>query len=175
MLALHQQGPGALWRTDTQLAPIFLSAAAYLAFRDRQVPSWAPLVALGAAAASAAAPIPVAYLTMPACLAVAVATIDRAPARFLRALSVRPLAALGLCSYSIYLWQHPFYRLELRGMLPPWPALALGVAAGIVSFRYVEQPARRWLNRVWAAGRPGSARPPQATAPQGRSHAPARS
>lgn len=152
---LHQQGRSVYWRSDTQLAPIFLAAAAYLALRGRVVPGWVPLAGLVAAVASLFAPMPVAYVLIPASLAVAVSTLDWAPPEIRAALSWRPLVGLGVASYSIYLWQHPFYRLSLNHALPWWGALAAGVAVGLMSFQFIEQPARRWLNRLGA--RPGPA------------------
>jgi peptidoglycan/LPS O-acetylase OafA/YrhL len=37
--------------------------------------------------------------------------------------------------------------------MPSWMAVTLGVAAGIVSFHLVEQPARNWLNARWGRAR----------------------
>ncbi|MDB5419209.1 MAG: Acyltransferase 3 [Phenylobacterium sp.] len=153
-VVLHQQGPRAYWRTDTELAPIFLAAAAYLELRGRRMPSWTPLAALLAAMIASAGPDLVAYCLTPALLAVAVATVDAASDRVRKALSRAPLTGLGVCSYSIYLWQHPFYRLALGGALSWWTALVLGLLAGLVGFHLVEQPARRWLNANWIGGRP---------------------
>jgi peptidoglycan/LPS O-acetylase OafA/YrhL len=156
MVVLHQRGPDAYWRTDTELAPIFLAAAAYLKLRGRRTPSWAPLAAFLAAMIASAGPDLVAYCLTPALLAVAVATVDAASDKVRKALSWAPLTGLGVCSYSIYLWQHPFYRLALGGTLFWWAAIVLGLVAGLLGFYLIEQPARRWLNANWIASRPAS-------------------
>lgn len=66
-----------------------------------------------------------------------------------RALSLRPLAALGLLSYSAYLWHHPLFALaRIRSVDPPGPwlmaalaLLSLGLAA--LTWAFVERPFRR--------------------------------
>lgn len=146
---LHQSGRAIYWRTDTQLAPIFAAAAAYLRLRSHRVPAWMPLVCLcGAALAQIFEPL-LGYSLGTLLLALAIASIDQSPRPILKALTLTPLAVLGLWSYSIYLWQQPFYRFSLLHVLDPWLALLLGVAAGVASFYLIEQPARRWLNRHW--------------------------
>jgi peptidoglycan/LPS O-acetylase OafA/YrhL len=66
-----------------------------------------------------------------------------------RMLSARPLVAIGLVSYSLYLWHWPILSFaryyfdralrweELAGLL------ALSAVAAFLTYRYVEQPARR--------------------------------
>lgn len=66
-----------------------------------------------------------------------------------RILSVRPLVAIGLISYSLYLWHQPvfaFARLRAIDPIPPsgYVALiALCVALAAFSWRFVEQPFRQ--------------------------------
>ena len=65
-----------------------------------------------------------------------------------RALSWRPMVAVGLVSYSAYLWHQPFFafaRISVPGAPPVWVMLALallslGMAA--LSWRFIEQPFR---------------------------------
>ncbi len=74
-----------------------------------------------------------------------------------RALSLRPLRAMGLISYGVYLWHWPVYvvltdvRTHVTGV--PLLALRLGVTVAIaaLSYRFLERPIRE-RGIVW--GRP---------------------
>jgi peptidoglycan/LPS O-acetylase OafA/YrhL len=65
-----------------------------------------------------------------------------------RALEARPMRALGLASYSLYLWHLPILWIAWWGLPQLSPAFRAGIAlAGLVpvvylSFRYLEKP---WL------------------------------
>jgi hypothetical protein len=67
-----------------------------------------------------------------------------------RALALPPVVALGLISYSVYLWHWPLmvffrYRFPEAWTLPSQLALlAASLAIGALSWRYVEQPFRHW-------------------------------
>lgn len=77
-----------------------------------------------------------------------------APTWVTRALCWRGFVAVGLISYSLYLWHWPvlaFAHAALGGALPLWswaPLLALIFGASTLSWRFVERPVRRWN---WAA------------------------
>lgn|SRR6185437_10581736 len=73
-----------------------------------------------------------------------------------RALGARPLAAVGVASYSLYLWHVPLIRAlndhahpGTLGLLAAGAALAIAVAA--VSYLVVERPFLR-LRRRWDSG-----------------------
>ena len=72
---------------------------------------------------------------------------DRGPVN--RILSLRPLCALGLVSYGVYLWHWPIYVVldESRTHMSGWGLLALRVAVTLVvaagSYFWIEQPIRR--------------------------------
>ncbi|MFC8801285.1 acyltransferase family protein [Promicromonospora sp. NPDC057138] len=76
-----------------------------------------------------------------------------------RALSLRPLRALGLVSYSLYLWHWPVYLLlsEERLGLTGWPRTAIicavSIALAALSTALVENPVR--FRAGWARGRSG--------------------
>jgi len=77
------------------------------------------------------------------------AVVHPQPGRVGRVLSFRPLCALGLVSYGVYLWHWPIYVVldESRAHLSGWALLGLRCATtfaiAAVSYRFVEQPIRR--------------------------------
>lgn len=146
-LVFHQEPRTVHWRSDAHVSSIFMASAAYLMLRDRKAPAWVPLVcaAVGLGIAIFGGDL-LRFTLATAFLAAAVATLDHAPKPVRTAMSWAPLAQAGMWSYSVYLWQQPFYRLMFDGVLPDWAAIALAVGAGLASFYVVEQPARRWLN-----------------------------
>lgn len=89
------------------------------------------------------------------------------PTWFVRA--TRPLAALGVVSYGVYLWHivvieaiglhaHRVVRMGWPALVPV--VLALSVALGTASWLFVEKPAIAWANRRFA--RTTAAAPPAA-------------
>ena len=155
-VVLHQDWFTDYWRTDAHLGSIFGSAAIYLWSRTdgplnflRKIP-YLPLLCGIAGWASCLAVVPI-YLTYSVgtlLLAVSVCTLDNSAAWLRKLLSFRGLTAAGVLSYSIYLWQQPFYKLaEPRSAWAPALFLAT-VLVGAARFYLVERPARRLLNRL---------------------------
>jgi peptidoglycan/LPS O-acetylase OafA/YrhL len=74
----------------------------------------------------------------------------------LRALEWRPLAFIGVCSYSLYLWHLPIVEhIWQGGWVHSFPALfavaaPLSIGAAIVSYLAIESPFLRWRRR-WAS------------------------
>jgi peptidoglycan/LPS O-acetylase OafA/YrhL len=149
-------------RTETAASHLLISAG-YLLMRKRTVAfvrPWMPLVALFAAIGcyTEIAPWWAPIILSPFLLAFAVNHLSETP-RFIRsALAFAPLRLLGLWSYSIYLWQQPFYfsgRFILghlgfhsesgQGAM----ACAAAISVGVLSFYFFENPTRTWLNKVW--------------------------
>ncbi|RUZ72424.1 acyltransferase, partial [Mesorhizobium sp. M7A.F.Ca.US.003.02.2.1] len=54
-----------------------------------------------------------------------------------------------LWSYSLYLWQQPFYKFVYEQGSAPIPMLAAVFACAACSYYLIERPAREWLNRNW--------------------------
>ena len=155
------------WRTDVRIASIFVACGFYLVLRNRSVPHYLPILAglIGVMFHSPLFDDMVKYTVGTFFLGISVATIDQAPRLAMKVLSSRPLTIAGLWSYSIYLWQQPFTKL-MPGW--PWPVkLALLMAAALASFYLVEQPARRYLKRVWANRSLPKGAPPQPEIVQG--------
>ncbi|PDQ18755.1 acyltransferase [Mesorhizobium sanjuanii] len=144
------------WRTDVHIASILLSAVICLLKADDRLPALfrGPHVALVASAAAVLlfidpVPTPIHYLVAVPLLAFAVNSLDFS-ARYLTGfLSSRPMAMLGLWSYSLYLWQQPFYKFVYSQGSAPLPMLAGVFACALCSYYIVEKPARAWLNRNW--------------------------
>jgi peptidoglycan/LPS O-acetylase OafA/YrhL len=95
-------------------------------------------------------------------LAAAVNLLERAPAWMRALLSCAPLRQLGIWSFSVYVWQQPFYMAVEAGQMSAVAGIGCALLAGIVSFYLVERPARSWLNRKWRGSGPA------ASAPRGR-------
>jgi peptidoglycan/LPS O-acetylase OafA/YrhL len=65
-------------------------------------------------------------------------------------LATSAMRLLGIWSYSLYLWQHPFYKLkDYFGTGFDLLALLLAMFVGVLSFYLYENPTRTWLNKVW--------------------------
>lgn len=138
-------------RTETAAAYLLLSAG-YSLVRERFAPHvkpWMPLCAFLAAMAFywRAMEGGVAEFVTPVLLAFAVNHLGEASAGVRHALAFRPLRLLGIWSFSIYLWQQPFF--QFKGAMAPGVAFAGALLAGIASFYLFENPVRTWLNRNW--------------------------
>jgi len=140
--------------TEVSAYGIFVSAWLMLLLRNRRLPAigwpvFAAMLAAGVALHWWSVPAPLRLVAGVGLFALAVNLLRAAPAALQRVLSVRPLRQLGIWSFSIYLWQQPFYIAMHQGQLPAWLALGIAIAAGGASFYCIEQPARAWLNRRW--------------------------
>ncbi|MER9656083.1 acyltransferase [Mesorhizobium sp. M0152] len=144
------------WRTDVHIASILLSASICLLKAEGRLPA----VFMGrhvALAASVGAVVlfldpvstPIHYLLAVPLLALAVNALDFSSRTLSGLLSSWPMATLGLWSYSLYLWQQPFYKFVYEQGSNPWLMLACVFACALCSYYVVERPAREWLNRNW--------------------------
>jgi len=144
------------WRTDVHIASILLSTSIRLLKADGRLPVVlnSPHVALAAAVGGALlffdpVPTPLHYVLGVPLLALAVNTLDFADGYVTGLLSTRPMVMLGLWSYSLYLWQQPFYKFVDEKGNAPVPMLAAVFACALASYYIIEKPARGWLNRNW--------------------------
>lgn len=143
------------WRTDVRGASLLMGAIAYLSMHQR-VPAilsgqWTPVLLGGAALLLNvnAVPDPIKYTLGTAMLATALILMTNAPKSLFRLLENPLLLRFGIWSYSIYLWQQPFAKLE--GSVPMrfmWMMLA--VLCALASFYLVEKPMRQFLNNLFA-------------------------
>lgn len=87
------------------------------------------------------------------CFVVAICVLSATRSMLAAALSWTPLRLLGLWSFSLYLWQQPFYIwVHREGGISPLQGLGLGLILGLLSYYVIERPARSYLNSRWGAG-----------------------
>lgn len=152
-LLLHQSRFSLYWRSDTHLASIFVSAAIFLVLRGREgVPRWlAPLGAVGGMAVFLSGVPQLPYTLGTTLFALGVCSLDRTWPWLQSVLSWKPLTYCGLLSYSLYLWQQPFYWESLAhhsAQKVTAATAAAAIAAALASYYVVERPARRFLNQL---------------------------
>jgi peptidoglycan/LPS O-acetylase OafA/YrhL len=96
-------------------------------------------------------PLPVRMIAGVGAFALAVNVLHAAPRLVQAALSIAPLRQLGLWSFSLYLWQQPFYLQVRQHGLHPVLGVLLALCAGVISYYLLERPVRSWLNRRWGS------------------------
>jgi peptidoglycan/LPS O-acetylase OafA/YrhL len=105
-------------------------------------------------------------------LAVGACVLPLSRGRFVRALDWRPLAIVGVASYSLYIWHDPIVVwLSGRSWLPHayhWQLLIAGVVSvvvALISYQLIERPFLR-LRRQWSPASAATAsNPPTVTTP----------
>ena len=138
--------------TETAASCLLISAG-YCLVRHRTarfVQPWMPIAATLLAMATywhARMPWWAPEVVAPFLLAFAVNHLGEAAAWFRRLLATAPMRLMGLWSYSIYLWQQPFYIYKAQ--IAPVLAFVLLMLVSLASFYLFENPVRSWLNRHW--------------------------
>lgn len=94
----------------------------------------------------------------PILLAIALNYLHCIPEQAKAVLSNPVLVWFGKCSFSLYLWQQPFFIAAHKGHLSVVYGLPLALLVAALSFYYIEDPMRIQLNRFW--GRRKSRREP---------------
>lgn len=133
-------------------APFLIASAGYRLVRQRFEPliqPWMPLVALAIAAFGY---LPKSHWWMsavvaPLALAFTVNHLAQTPQLVRQWLASLPLRQMGIWSYSIYLWQQPFFMH--KSAMPSGVACVGAIAAGLASFYLLENPCRNWINARW--------------------------
>lgn len=153
------QTPDGLWRMRSEVAPLGLMAsAAICVWRDNgkldwMTSKWLPLAAALVGLVSFTLGQKSAWnfsmLVAPILFAFAVNYASSFPDIIKRIMSWRVLRWFGTCSFSIYLWQGPFYHAYLHNGLPKYAGVTLGIVCGALSFYLLENPVRLYLNRKW--------------------------
>ncbi len=138
-------------RTDVRGASMLLAFAGRLLLYDRALPANLPgrgLVAPGLLIAGMLCmmlPDALRYSVGTVLLIAAVNSVDTAQGAYRRLLEMPLIGWIGTMSFSLYIWQQPFYGMHRNGV-SVWLCLALAAACGLWSHYAVERPARRWLN-----------------------------
>lgn len=90
----------------------------------------------------------------PFLLAFSVCHLDKLGGSILNTLNYSNLRKLGICSYSIYIWQQPLYFLQYNvfahNLFTGILFLILAIVIGSYSYRYIENPSRTKLNEIWS-------------------------
>lgn len=154
--ASHPPSGASPWALRTECASFgLICSATFRVIRSRN-DSWAP---------HAAAPIIAIFMAVmcftystsyrlekslaPLCLAFSIAYLDRAPTILRRFLSLKILRYFGIWSFSLYIWQQPFFALMGKYKVNPF-FMGLGATLiGIISFYLYENPVREHLNHIW--------------------------
>lgn len=140
------------WRTDSRASAILLGCGFYcLALEKPQAFEWirgttlllmfAMVLALSLGRVSDCFKYTLGTTTLALCMA----RIESLPLFFKQVLASPPLVYAGMASFSLYLYQQPFFHAELR-QHSRLLMLAAAVAAGLASYHLIERPARRTLN-----------------------------
>jgi peptidoglycan/LPS O-acetylase OafA/YrhL len=135
------------WRSDVSVAGIFIAAAFWLRFKSISLTSLMSPLALAVAVICRFQDEASLYFGVSTiALAIAVVKLDDSLTMFRRMLSFAPLKTLGLWSFSLYLWQQPFYKLH---RLDDWSllmTLSCTFICALISFYIIERPTRRLIN-----------------------------
>jgi peptidoglycan/LPS O-acetylase OafA/YrhL len=97
-------------------------------------------------------------IVVPMFLALMVNYLGCFPVQLRNFLSARWFVWFGKRSFSLYLWQQPFFIAVDQNLIPKSLGLCLGIAVGTLSFVYFEDPLRIKLNRAWSKRRDELAR-----------------
>ncbi|WP_305822172.1 acyltransferase family protein [Massilia brevitalea] len=150
-----------LWlHSEVSAFGIFASSLVFLAGLGERSSRWdrvavPVLLVVGIAAHWWSAPAPLRLLLGCGAFALAMKRLQHAPQAVIRMFEFAPLRQLGVWSFSLYLWQQPFYQLVRHEGMHPALGLGLSLVVGALAHYLVEKPARAWLNAHWGKPAPG--------------------
>ena len=137
--------------TECVAANLMISASYCLVCKrlTGSIAPWTPILALGLAACCYLESVPwwLSILVAPLLLAFAVNHLIDLPTSVRKLFEWPPLRYFGIWSYSIYIWQQPFYAH--RGTIGYGSALLLAFLVAMISYYWIESPVRNWLNKNW--------------------------
>lgn len=144
------------YQSHTEVASLGIFAAGFIFLSlteggVRLTHRWVAPIALmsGGAAYWWSVPPGVRLIAGPIAFAVAINAMADAPGWYRSIFESAWLRRLGTYSFSLYLWQQPFYQLYRHHGMSPVLGLILALAAGWAGFHLIEHPARLYLNKRW--------------------------
>jgi peptidoglycan/LPS O-acetylase OafA/YrhL len=81
------------------------------------------------------------------CVAFLLAGLPLLPFSLKLILTNKYLSYFGLISFSLYLWQQPFYAM--KSQYPLGSLLLVLIPVSLASFYLIERPSREYLNRIF--------------------------
>ena len=154
--SMHPPAGASPWYLRSECASFGLIIAAALRLIRHHYPGWtvAPILPLMAfALGTIAFVISPAYIlnggVAPLCLAFSLVYLDRLPTPLRNLLSAKWLGYFGISSFSLYIWQQPFFALMGKYQLHPAVAFAGAITTAALSFFCYENRIRIKLNRTW--------------------------
>jgi peptidoglycan/LPS O-acetylase OafA/YrhL len=150
------QSGGSHWSLYSQCAAVgLLASAAYRVIFDRYYHSWLDIspwvtVICFCIAVGLSAPLMWSFSSTTLAslfLAISINHLMSAPTFVKWILALPILRWLGLMSFSLYLWQQPYFQMATEKNIW-WPTLA--IVSGIVSYYFVEKPMRKFINSRFA-------------------------
>jgi peptidoglycan/LPS O-acetylase OafA/YrhL len=148
--------------TEVSAYGIFISCGLLLWIGKTKIPTlpvfmYPLLILFGLALHWWSVPSPVRTTVGVGVFALTLNLLSAAPSVVKRVLGFKPLVMMGTWSFSIYLWQQPFYLASRNyHLLPEYMAAAIAIGCGIASYYLIENPVRLYLNSNW--GTTGKAR-----------------
>ncbi len=147
-------------RTESAISFIFLSAG-YNLIRKRwhiTVPPILPIITLLIAVVCYLKAMPdwLTFSLSPLLLAFTLNHLLEASKAFRSLLELKFIRLMGLWSFSIYLWQQPFYYYAQYVPGPKIVAMIPAIIIGALSFYLFENPVRSWINKRWGGSTPPS-------------------
>jgi len=147
-----------LIRTEHAISFIFLSAGYNLIKNSLAInpAPITPIITFVVAVLCYLEPLPdwLSFSVSPILLAFTVNHLLISATWFQRFLNMSIMQYLGLWSFSIYIWQQPFYQF---GYVIPGgniSSLFLSIILGAMSFYLYENPVRSWINKRWTTKSP---------------------
>jgi peptidoglycan/LPS O-acetylase OafA/YrhL len=142
--------------TEINASHVLLSAGYFLVKEkfERFVPPWLPIITffLGIICYTNYVPWYSSWFISPFLLAFTVNHLDLTPKYIKSFLSIGPIRLLGIWSFSIYIWQQPFFIYLRNGESFPYDnvlLLSISILIGVLSFYFFENPCRKYLNKKW--------------------------